>query len=230
MSDIVDVLNRLEQRLEKVECAIDQLQRDVQTIKDNGQSPEYNEHFYQKKLEKHLGGTHQRTSYGIADIVTADGVYEIKSWKNFKQVVGQLNAYNSELRRKKRCAVFFGSYGQKKKEEVVELLSSQGIEVFEVSFDSGELQFSTVYSKKMEDQLLTWFRKNIFEEPRAVLPLKSVCQAYFNGIVGIKTKSKLRKRVERMIAPHFPHVNGTCVRTTVNGEPFQGWFNLTIKN
>lgn len=52
------------------------------------------ESYYQRRLQLILGGGHAKTKHGISDIETDTTIYEIKQFKNYKQVVGQLKAYN----------------------------------------------------------------------------------------------------------------------------------------
>ena len=94
------------------------------------------EQYYQKKLEKLLDGTHTKTKHGIVDIITKDAIYELKSWNNYKQVVGQLKAYSLEKQSNKRlCAVFFGECKEQKKSDIIDFLVLENIEVYEVYED-----------------------------------------------------------------------------------------------
>jgi hypothetical protein len=64
--------------------------------------------YYQKHLECLLKGSHYKVQFGIIDIHTDDTIYEIKDWKNFNSVLGQLYSYNNNLD-KKLCVCFFGN-------------------------------------------------------------------------------------------------------------------------
>lgn len=100
-----------------------------------------NEQYYQKKLEKLLNGTHTKTKHGIVDIITKDAIYELKNWKNYKQVVGQLKAYSIGNSNKRLCAVFFGECDNNKKLEITTFLESQNI----ISYEIHESEKNDVY-------------------------------------------------------------------------------------
>ena len=66
--------------------------------------------------------------------------------------------------------------------------------------------------------------ENIEYKKDSHLALKDICQK-----VGVKEKSKLKRELEKIIQLKFSNINFLCQRTTLNGEPFQGWFDITFK-
>lgn len=98
------------------------------------------EGFYQKMLECQLGGAHKTYIFGVSDIET-DGcdplLIEIKKWYDWKEVVGQLLAYNYMSRkRKKMCAFFFGKrYPTKKENLIIKFLKRYSIHVYNMTYN-----------------------------------------------------------------------------------------------
>jgi len=80
-----------------------------------------------------LRGKHTRTRLGITDMETEDSIIEIKVWKCFKQVVGQLKAYDFK-KEEKKClvAAFYGEATDNFKRDAVEFVNSQQINVIEL--------------------------------------------------------------------------------------------------
>jgi hypothetical protein len=75
----------------------------------NALTTKRDEYFYQNWLEQRLGGSHMKLQSGVTDITTDTCHAEIKEWKSWKAGVGQLLAYNSELRRQEVALYLFGA-------------------------------------------------------------------------------------------------------------------------
>lgn len=72
-----------------------------------------NEALLQRYLERYTGGGHMRCAPGVADIVFSGHILEIKTWHEWKSVIGQLLTYSIELPpNTKKIAVFFGPLPQ----------------------------------------------------------------------------------------------------------------------
>lgn len=73
-------------------------------------------------------------------------------------------------------------------------------------------------------ELYEWVDNNIQYNKGSHVALKDICQMFFedNLNVGVKEKGKLRENLEKIF-------NSNCLRTTLNGNPFQGWFDLELK-
>ena len=125
-------LQELSQRLTiieaKFQAQIDDLQQKFErAISDR------KEVFYQKHLEKVFKGKHTKTRHGITDIETEDSIIEIKCWKNYKNVVGQLKAYAFDQKTKKcLVAAFYGGAPETYKENAIEYINSEKINVIEL--------------------------------------------------------------------------------------------------
>ena len=92
------------------------------------------EKFFQKVLESIYGGSHMKFEGGESDITTDDAHVEIKRWTCWKEIEGQLSAYNYFSKRNKLIACCFGSYQDFNKNIAYQVLTSKGIEVFDCQF------------------------------------------------------------------------------------------------
>ena len=107
---------------------INELREEIDSLKENKR-----EIYYQRFLEKMLGSGHNITKYGITDITTNTQHIEIKCWKNYKNCMGQLLAYNHRDT-KQMIAAFYDEPGKtyKDKEKVIDLLKSNNIDTWEL--------------------------------------------------------------------------------------------------
>jgi phage anti-repressor protein len=94
----------------------------------------FTENVYQKHLEAILHGGHVDYGiYGITDITTDDFHAEIKSWKSWKNVIGQLTSYNHASARVELRAYMYGDLPNKKKlESMKSFLAKFNINVFHI--------------------------------------------------------------------------------------------------
>lgn len=90
--------------------------------------------YYQRKLEKLLGGKHFDTPAGEIDVLTSTTLYEIKSWNGFKHAYGQLKEYSKYVPGKQLALIFFGKCRMKKeiKKEYLEDKRKENIDVYQV--------------------------------------------------------------------------------------------------
>lgn len=186
--------------------------------------------YYQRFLEKKLNATHKQTKHGITDITTETEHIEIKHWKNYKNALGQLLSYNFQ-QNKKLCAYFFGDIKEMKKNCIIELFKSKNVNIKELIDTPHGIEIRDILIKKEEDEILKFFNNNIYFSKGSYLELKNVCQLFFNNKsnVGVKEKGKLRKEIEKVIKIRYPQINNKCQRTTIDGNPFQGWINFKLK-
>jgi hypothetical protein len=93
-----------------------------------------NEKVYQKYLESILNGKHVDYGiYGVSDITTNEFHAEIKSWKSWKNVMGQLISYNEASPRDELRAYMYGDLPiDKKLETIKSLLNKFNISVFHI--------------------------------------------------------------------------------------------------
>lgn len=88
------------------------------------------EKYYQKIVEKYLGGTHKKLACGTTDVTTIDTHAEIKIWKSYKEALGQLIAYNFVDPKEHLQAYFFGRTVEDDVDLVKALFSSVDIECY----------------------------------------------------------------------------------------------------
>lgn len=56
---------------------------------------QYKEDFFQKIVEKYLGGTHKKLAVGETDVTNDDTHAEIKKFEDYKEAIGKLMCYNN---------------------------------------------------------------------------------------------------------------------------------------
>lgn len=130
-------MDELRKHIEKLEKKIES-----QGEKLNVVSIKRNEIFYQKYLEKHLGGGHKKNVYGIADLSDDYTVIEIKHWPDYKTALGQTYAY-SHTTNKRRYVYFFGEATDELRRMIIHLYKEHDISICEfvdVPFVSSILQ------------------------------------------------------------------------------------------
>lgn len=91
-----------------------------------------NEKYYQTLLEGQLGGKHLSIpNVGITDITTEDSHVEIKHWKNYHSVPGQLQKYHMAVPRKRKCVYLFGKpKSGKRLQQIIHLFALSNIEMY----------------------------------------------------------------------------------------------------
>lgn len=96
------------------------------------------EAYYQALLSARLNAGHMLiTGVGTTDITTADAHIEIKNWRRFQEVPGQLAKYQQAIPRSRSCVYFFGTEPPKDRyEQIINLMEAANIEVF--SFDTSD--------------------------------------------------------------------------------------------
>uniref|UniRef100_A0A6C0E1K8 Uncharacterized protein n=1 Tax=viral metagenome TaxID=1070528 RepID=A0A6C0E1K8_9ZZZZ len=245
VKELQDIITSKVHVINKQEELISQQEEEIRLLKDNVASlaSKRNEKFYQKLLEQELGGGHKNTKYGITDITTDVYHVEIKHWCNFKECLGQLQAYNHNDD-KKLIAAFFGDTTSSKRENVIDLFRKFDIEVWQLhDFDYGvriekfkietqPILCDTVNMQHsiMDTNLFDWFKKRIIYKDRSFMRLKSILICYYDryDLIGVKSKAKFRKDVESYIQKKYPDIVNTCGKFTINGSSAQGWWNLSL--
>ena len=88
------------------------------------------EKFYQRIVEKHLGGTHKKLKGGVTDVTTETVHAEIKIWHRFKEALGQLIAYNIEDPKERLQVYLFGRTTEEMVEHITHVFSASNIECY----------------------------------------------------------------------------------------------------
>lgn len=89
------------------------------------------ERYFQTALETLLHGYHRHLDVGITDITTDTFHGEIKNWKDWKEAIGQLMAYNIEDPREKLHMYLFGKCSNRKRAIACQTLVRLNIHPFE---------------------------------------------------------------------------------------------------
>ena len=105
------------------------------------EAPAKKEDYYQKLLEPIVGGTHMNLpGVGITDITTPWAHVEIKCWKDYHVVQGQLAKYQNALPRDHNIVYFFGPTPTSRKlHEVYTLMTASGIKMYSVDEETDKI-------------------------------------------------------------------------------------------
>jgi hypothetical protein len=210
-------------RLKALEEKYDLLSKEVEELRDNK-----NEIYYQRYLEKHLGGYHKVTKYGITDISTETHHIEIKRWKNFKSALGQLVCYNHGDN-KQLVVAFFGEY--KDKPKIIELFHSKNIEVWGLIKTGDGIEIEKYKTSKNMD-FEEWLDQHIKESKNEseYIELKTVCELYLNrSKISSKTSTKYKTKIEEYIKDKFPRIYYAYRQLDSLPSRPRGWSNLQLK-
>ena len=208
---------------------INDLREEIDTIKENKK-----EIYYQRFLEKMLGSGHNITKYGITDITTDTQHIEIKCWKNYKNCMGQLLAYNHKDT-KQMVAAFYDEPGKiyKDKEKVIELLKSNNIDTWEMIKTPYGIEIKKYQCdnniKKDTDNFYDWLEEHIHYKKNNITKLKDIVELYVGKSVGSRTINPFRKDIEKYIKKNFKNMNYNYQNTTFEGISYRGWLHIGLK-
>jgi hypothetical protein len=150
-----------------------------------------NEIVYQNHLQTILNGSHFNCGiFGVTDITTEDFHAEIKIWTSWKQVLGQLLAYNKACPKLELRAYF---YGKKHKHAgaIVKFLQSFNINSYHLEIDNNVFLII---------DLLTNTTCKYFIEPETKLPFDR-----------ITFKSKLENLYQIFFTTTLPQLNNVTL-------------------
>jgi hypothetical protein len=187
-----------------------------------------NEKYYQKFLEKELGGGHQATKFGITDISTDTYHLEIKHWSNFKACLGQLQAYNHNDD-KRLVAAFFGDIASSKKHDVIQLFYDNRIEVWELCEFNHEVKILK-HKVEGENLFMEFLHKHLRYSPGSQINLKTILDLFFGQPLPSRKACVYRQQVESYIKKRFPKASWKYSDTTFNSKRFRGWCDIEFKS
>lgn len=229
--DLIQVLKQeFQEEINSLRQEIYALREEIDSLKENKR-----EIYYQRFLEKMLGSGHNITKYGITDITTNTEHIEIKCWKNYKNCMGQLLAYNHRDT-KQMVAALYDEPGKiyKDKEKVIELLKSNNIDTWELITTPYGIEIKKYQCdnniKKDTDNFYDWLEENIQKKSGDVLQLIHVCKKFFGKNVGPRTMTKYKDEIEKYIKKNFKDIDYKYKNTTFEGKSYRGWRGLCIKN
>lgn len=200
---MMEEIRNIKEQVDSLKKTNEKLENEISMIKSIK-----NEAYYQKKLEKLLGGTHSKTKLGVTDISTKDMIYEIKEWNGHKAAYGQLKAYGRCNRDKILGVCFYGEVSENKKTQVVDWFTEENIRVFEIIENDGcvnlkAMNFDNDRESITEEKILNTFAssfltkgsgrilwtelwENVQEwctENEMIEPNKKIAKQYFERIV-----------------------------------------------
>lgn len=214
----VEILDRLKALEEKYDI----VSKELEELKDK------NEVYYQRYLEKLLGGSHKVTKYGITDISTDFHHVEIKQWKNFKTCIGQLLSYNFKDN-KQLIAAFFGDYKDKCK--IIELCHSKNIEVWDLMRSGDGIEIEKYHIQRAVD-FHCWLDRHIEDSNFTTdyVELKLICEMYLNKTnLSSRVTTVYKKEIENFIKNKFPMINWSYKQLDHLPSRPRGWACLKFK-
>jgi len=203
---------------------INELRKEIDSLKENKR-----EIYYQRFLEKMLGSGHNITKYGITDITTNTQHIEIKCWKNYKNCMGQLLAYNHRDT-KQMIAAFYDEPGKtyKDKEKVIDLLKSNNIDTWELIKIPHGIEIKK-YEYNKDNDFHNWLEKNIQEKNNGLLQLKDICHLYLGkNKIHSKESSKYKNEVEKWLKDQYKNVGWEYSTVKICNKSYKGWKNLSL--
>jgi hypothetical protein len=201
------------------------LHEEINVLKENKK-----EIYYQHFLEKILGSGHNITKYGITDITTDTQHIEIKCWKNYKNCMGQLLAYNHKDS-KQMIAALYDEPGKiyKDKEKVIELLKYNNIDTWELLKTPYGIEIKKYHCDNKNDDFYNWLEKNIIEKNNSFLQLKDICHLYLGkNKVHSNESTKYKKEVEKWIKEKYKHISWKHSTIKILNKSYKGWKNVSL--
>ena len=116
-----------------------------------------NEDVYQKHLENILHGGHVDSGmYGVSDITTNEFHAEIKTWKSWKNVIGQLISYNRASARGELRAYMYGKLPSPNKLECIkDVLSTCNINIYHIELSQDTLKITDLQDMSTSEHLVS---------------------------------------------------------------------------
>jgi hypothetical protein len=182
-----------------------------------------NEKHYQKILERQLAATHLHIpGVGYTDLTTPDAHIEIKRFKDYHVVPGQLAKYNHVLPRSRKCVYFFGPLPDEKRLELIaDLMAESGIEMY--IFDQNDVPYQCSHSNaalKAARVLAQFRRLKIKADTKAAMKATSAYVAFEEWATTLDPSQKTRKAVAALFEAVFgvtKSVRGWNHETNVRG-------------
>ena len=212
----------LEQRIVHLEQRICQLEKYIQQ-----HIQPINEQFYQMHLEKIYNGTHQRNEHGISDIETDTELIEIKHWKNYKQVYGQLYAYDPQ--RTKKWIVYLFGKSPHKTDIIIEYFKSKNIELWKLEYDRNtDMVFRECLIDEKDEDLIEFIETYIVEDSYSYITKREITKTF---------RSIYNKRFDendfKLIIYNKYHIEwkkGKIILDNGSYKDYKGWRGLKLKD
>lgn len=188
-----------------------------------------NEKHYQRILEKQFKAGHMHIqSVGYPDITTANAHIEVKRWRDYHQVQGQLAKYNHKEPRPRKCVYFFGPLPDKRRLQLIsELMEEARIEMF--SFDENDVPYRHI-PKDPSTFIMELFRlEMISSDAEAALKATDCYKAFEQW--GKTPRGLPHPNCRKAVAAMFHVVFGDtkCVRGHNYTGNVRGWKGFCLK-
>jgi len=188
------------------------------------------ESHFQAILQKKFSAEHKHiVGVGVTDITTDDAHIEIKRWKHYDEVSGQLAKYQRALARPRRCVYFFGRMPNSKRlNEIFELMAEANIEVswFDSEDDSiHHLKSLTPEDKSLESRIGEFVRDHMTKDRHGVIEDWSILKTALYDFDASLKQTKVPD-IRKALKGH-----GVVVEDTYcNGSKFRGVKGWSLVN
>lgn len=149
--------------------------------------------------------------------------------------MGQLLSYNHD-EQKRMYVYFFGQVSSFKKQNIIELYSTNNISIKELTDTPNGivicdiLDINTIQPSYETASFENWLDANVEYKESALLSLKNICKLYFGKTVHSRMSSKYRKQVEKWISKKYPNITCKYTDSSYNNIKYKGWRDLQLKN
>lgn len=239
-AELKNVKELYQQRFDNIEEIYNKRLDDIEEKLDKATS-DRKEDFYQRHLEKLLNGRHKKSNHGFSDVENEESIHEIKSWKDYKNVVGQLKAYSfKQAKRKRLVAAFYGDASERHKEKAVEFLNSEQIDVIElvdlpdggiiikklgVVDSNSENSETSLTELEQDDKNISDFVQHLIRDSKRILKRHEVKDVYKKLYAEICTK-EINGKIDAEILKQFKI---EFKKSQHFGEFYRGWLGLRFK-
>ena len=166
--------------IERLNASVEKQGEAIKALQERKQE----EVFYQKFLERHLNGKHMRIpGIGTTDVTTDDAHIEIKIWRRFHEVPGQLSKYNQGVPRPRKCVYFFGEAPSEVRIGTIKnMMQEHSIEMY--SFDVNDEIVEHWVPGEAESHptpFNTWLSQNLVAAPNRRVHIHRFQRAFNRG-------------------------------------------------
>lgn len=197
-----------EQQIEQLKEHIQSLEEKFQQLKDqlDKATSKRKEDFYQRHLEKLLNGRHSKNNHGFSDVENEESIHEIKGWKDYKMVVGQLKAYSfKQAKRKRLVAAFYGDASEQYKQKAVEFINSEQINVIElIDLPDGGISIKKlgveINNENVNDPVQLFIVEHLEEKKGAHVKVREVITRY-NPSLKTHHQKTVKQIFEKYLGP-----------------------------
>jgi hypothetical protein len=254
VSDLQKTVGDLQTTLTDVLCVVEQQRKEIAELRlsrdkltavvskstsavDALRNDRKHESHFQRILQNKFQAEHKHiVGVGVTDITTDDAHIEIKRWKYYDDVTGQLAKYQRALARPRSCVYYFGRMPNSRRlNEIFELMAAANIEVywFDEEDDSihshQPVKSAQDLRESMERQMFTDFTEShIVEEKGSDISWKEAQKIFISWVEGTKQPTAPTK--PKAVKSLFIKYLGPFVDNNYQGKNIYGWRHYRLIN